>query len=103
MNNYSFYENGKIYKIGGDMQEKRKILGDVTVCLLSGEININTSPITEFLTDDAKTMLRSLYDRGLLSKQTTTELLGEVSYDIEVIRKEIEDIGKKINYYIGRI
>lgn len=26
------------------MQEKRKVVGDITVCSLSGEININTSP-----------------------------------------------------------
>ncbi len=26
------------------MQEKRKVVGDVTVCFLNGEININTSP-----------------------------------------------------------
>ncbi|MCX5715604.1 MAG: STAS domain-containing protein, partial [Candidatus Omnitrophica bacterium] len=34
------------------MQEKRKVIGDVTVCYLSGEININTSPDLRKVFDD---------------------------------------------------
>ncbi|MBI4335348.1 MAG: STAS domain-containing protein [Candidatus Omnitrophica bacterium] len=34
------------------MQEKRKVIGDVTVSSLSGEININTSPDLRKVFDD---------------------------------------------------
>jgi len=34
------------------MQERRKAVGDVTVCSLSGEININTSPDLRKVFDD---------------------------------------------------
>lgn len=52
------------------MQEKRKIVGDVTVCALSGEININTSPD-----------LRKVFDE-LITKKTTKVILdmGGVNY-----------------------
>lgn len=52
------------------MQEKRRIVNDVTVCSLNGEININTSPD-----------LRKVFD-DLISKKATKVVLslGEVSY-----------------------
>lgn len=49
----------------------------------------NTS-IMSFLTKDAKDHLRSLYDRGLLSKQTYLELVGDAVYVIEKFRREKE-------------
>ena len=53
-------------------------------------ITIRTSPIKQFITDEIKTLLRSLYDRGLLSKQTAIELIGNVPFIIEVQRREKE-------------
>ena len=41
------------------MQEKRKVVGDITVCYLSGEININTSPD-----------LRKVFDELITKKAT---------------------------------
>lgn len=48
------------------MQEKRRVVGDVTVCYLSGEININTSPDLRKVFDDltAKKTLKVVLDLG---------------------------------------
>lgn len=54
------------------------------------EIQIATPPISSFMDADFRNILRSLYDRGLLSKRTATEVLGELDYDIEKQRRESE-------------
>lgn len=54
------------------------------------KITITNSPIQEFLSDDGKSLLRSLYDRGLLSRETTVTLLGEADFNTEVHRLEDE-------------
>jgi len=48
------------------MQEKRKVVGDVTVCSLSGEININTSPELRKVFDEltAKKIAKVVLDLG---------------------------------------
>ena len=48
------------------------------------------SPVKAFMTDEFKTSIRSLYDRGCLSKRTYTELVGEVDFKTEVYRREKE-------------
>src|SRR3989304_191693 len=48
------------------------------------------SPVKAFMTDEFKTSIRSLYDRGCLSKRTYTELAGEVDFKTEVYRREKE-------------
>jgi hypothetical protein len=42
---------------------------------MNAKIEVVSSPIKDGLDNDAKTMLRSLYDRGLLSKKTAVELI----------------------------
>ena len=54
------------------------------------KINITASPITDFVSDDGKTLLRSLYDRGLLSRQTIVTILGETDFETEVSRLKDE-------------
>ncbi len=51
------------------MQEKRKVVGDATVCSLSGEININTSPELRKVFDDltAKKISKVILDLGSVS------------------------------------
>jgi len=51
---------------------------------------IRTTPIKIFLSDDAKSLLRSVYDRGGLSKQTFVEVVGDVDYAMEVERRKNE-------------
>jgi len=54
---------------------------------------VHNSPVKDFLTDEIRNHLRSLYDRGCLSKRTYTEVVGDTDFDIEVDRrnKETED------------
>jgi len=54
------------------------------------KINITASPLIDFITDEGKTLLRSLYDRGVLSRQTIVTLLGETDFETEVSRLKYE-------------
>jgi len=65
---------------------------------IAKNIRISTPPVKAFMTDDFKVMLRSLYDRGLISKQTFTELAGEVTFQIEVDRRKKEEKITKVMY-----
>ena len=56
----------------------------------NASFRITVSPLVEFISDDGKTLLRSLYDRGLLSRETTITLLGEANFDTEVTRLKDE-------------
>ena len=56
----------------------------------NNKIRVNSTLIKHFITDDLRTMLRSLYDRGLLSKQTAIEVLGNVDFEIEKKRRKKE-------------
>ena len=58
---------------------------------MSEDVDIATMPVSDFLTNESKTLMRSMYDRGLLSKRTATEVLGEVDYDVEVQRRITEE------------
>jgi hypothetical protein len=67
--------------------EKNKIKHPKAV----GKVNkIHSSPITHFITDDIRTQLRSMYDRGVISKQTYSETCGGVDFNIEVERTKNE-------------
>ncbi len=62
----------------------RKFFGDGRV------LKIRHTPVKAFMSDEFKKILRSLYDRGSLSKRTLDELVGEVDYNFEVKRREDE-------------
>jgi len=51
------------------------------------KINIYSPPIQQFINEEIKSILRSAYDRGVLSKQTFAEIVCEVDYDIERQRR----------------
>lgn len=53
-------------------------------------IEIRTSPLKTFFSEDTKDFLRSLYDRGLLSKRTVVELGADIDFDAEVERRKKE-------------
>ena len=57
---------------------------------MGAEFRIMSSPIKGFLTDDFKTTMRSLYDRGIVSKKLAAEVIGEVSYEHELEERKIE-------------
>jgi hypothetical protein len=56
----------------------------------SDMIQVRSAPLKSFYNDDAKTFLRGLYDRGLLSKRTLTDLCVDVDIDEEVERRKQE-------------
>lgn len=56
----------------------------------NNDIKVRSSAIKEFLTNDAKTLLRGVYDRGCISKETFVELVGDVDFTIEVDRRKQE-------------
>ena len=54
-------------------------------------IHIHNTPVKNFITDSVKEHLRSMYDRGLVSKQTYSEVAGEnIYFDVEVERRKKE-------------
>jgi len=59
---------------------------------IKNSIGVRSTPVKAFMSDDYKTMLRSLYDRGVLSKRTFVEVVGETSYCQERDRRIQEAI-----------
>ncbi len=57
---------------------------------MNAEIKIQSTPVKAFMNDKFRQILRSLYDRGSISKRTLTEVCGEMDYDLEVLRREEE-------------
>lgn len=53
-------------------------------------IEIRTSPVKQFFSEDSKDFMRSLYDRGLLSRRTLVELGVDMDFDAEVERRKRE-------------
>jgi len=62
----------------------RKLFGDKI------EISIYNTPMKEFLDRDVRQVLRSMYDRGVLSKETFTEVVGGMDFPVEVQRRKNE-------------
>jgi len=57
---------------------------------MKADIKIINTPIKTFMDDKAKAMLRSLYDRGAISKRTLVDVVGNLDFDLEVERREDE-------------
>lgn len=53
-------------------------------------IQVRSTPVKSFMTEDAKTLLRSYYDRGMLSKRTAVEIGLDIDFDAEVERRKVE-------------
>jgi len=54
--------------------------------LANNKIRVVPGKITAFITDDFRVMMRSLYDRGLFSKQSAIEDIGESDFEVELER-----------------
>jgi cation transport regulator ChaB len=61
-----------------------------TKLTIGKEIRVVPSAIKAFMTDNMKTMLRNLYDRGLISKQTAVEDIAELDFKVQVERRTKE-------------
>ncbi len=57
---------------------------------MSAEIEIINSPVKSFIDDKFRTMLRSGYDRGTVSKRTWTEAGLNLNFDLEVKYRKAE-------------
>ncbi len=67
---------------------------------MSAKIEVHSSPTKEFMNKDIKQLLRSIYDRGSLSKRTLVEVVGELNYDLEkeYRKKEKADGDEKLMF-----
>jgi hypothetical protein len=54
------------------------------------KIQFHYTPIEDFINDNLRDHLRSCYDRGVISKQTYAEVVGQTDFDIEVTRRKFE-------------
>ena len=59
--------------------------------LANNEIQVIPGIIKAFLTEEMKSMLRSLYDRGILSKQNASEDIANLNFEVQVNRRVRED------------
>jgi len=57
---------------------------------MNADFHITNSPINSFMTAEFKDHIRQLYDRGRVSSQTAVELIAEVDFETEVMRREKE-------------
>lgn len=56
----------------------------------NNDIQLRHAPVKEFIGDSIRDHLRSMYDRGTLSKQTYNDVVGDIDLDIEVKRRKQE-------------
>lgn len=60
--------------------------------LTNNPIRVIPGNIKAFITDDMRAMLRSLYDRGIIAKQTAVEeITNLIDFEVQVERREKED------------
>jgi len=59
--------------------------------LTSGRIEVIPGTVKAFMTAEMRTLIRSLYDRGLVSKQDGVEDLTDLNFDVQVDRRKRED------------
>ena len=59
--------------------------------LTSGEVRVIPGTVKAFITDDMRSLIRSLYDRGLISKQDGVEDLTDLNFRVQVDRRTRED------------
>ncbi len=70
--------------IDKNVKNHPKLFGD------NSNIQLHYSPIRDFINDSIRDHLRSMYDRGILSKETYADVIGGVDLDIEVKRRKSE-------------
>lgn len=67
-----------------------KLQNDSHIKYNSSDFYICSSPVKAFQSEEFLTNVRSLYDRGCLSKKTYAELVGQVDFETEIYRREKE-------------
>lgn len=99
-----------ITEVESGIKDFKSILGDVleTIVIFNrvkhpkyvGNIQkIHSTPISQFITDDVRNHFRSMYDKGVISKRTYIEVVGDMDYVVEYNRRKMEtDDIKKVFY-----
>ena len=93
-----------IAEVDNGINDFKMLLGDILATIVEvnkeshpkhvGKIlKIHSTPVVEFITEQIRTALKDMYDRGVLSKRTYGETVGEIDFDIEVSRRTQEDAG----------
>lgn len=94
--------NPKIFieEVKGGVDDFKQILKELILLIkdknknhkkyMNVEYKITSSPIRGFMTDEFKEKIRQLYDRGRVSSKTAVELIAEVDFETEVMRREKE-------------
>lgn len=57
---------------------------------MNNDFHIISSPISGFQTDEFKNQFRLLWERGQVSNQSYAEVVGEIEYKTEILRREKE-------------
>lgn len=89
-----------IEEIKQGIEDFKSILREVVILIqqknakkikyMGADFRIMSSPVRGFMTDEFKQTMRSLYDRGLVSKKLACEVIGEVSFEHELEERKIE-------------
>ena len=98
-----------IAEVKNGVSDFKSLLGDVFKTILEKNkshkkwintdmIQVRSSAVNEFFTEDAKQYMRSLYDRGTISKRTLVEVTGDTDFDAEVERRRIEQPIEKLMF-----
>lgn len=91
-----------ISEVQGGIEDFKLMLTDIMQVMIQlnsvkhpkyfGQITkVHSTPIPHFITDELRTQLRSMYDRGTLSKKTYAEIVGDVDFSVEVERRKAEE------------
>lgn len=59
--------------------------------LANNEIQVIPGTIKAFITDEMRSMLRSMYDRGVISKQNAIEDITDLNFEVQVNRRTREN------------
>jgi len=91
-----------ITEVESGIMDFKSILNDILVTIIDlnksahpkyvGSIRkIHNTPISQFVTDDMRVHFRSMYDKGVISKQTYMEVVGDCDLLVEYNRRKAEN------------
>lgn len=91
---------GFVQEVKTGVEDFKQILREVVILIqqkneskikyVNADFRVISSPITGFMSDLFKQTMRSLYDRGLISKKLAVEIIGETNYEYEVEQRKHE-------------
>lgn len=91
-----------IAEVESGISDFKMILNDILMTIVdlnksahpkhAGSIQkIHNTPISQFITDDIRNHFRSMYDKGVISKQTYIEVVGDCDLLVEFNRRKVEN------------